>query len=121
MNRYSGALGVALELLAQVADVDVDRARVAVGGVAPDLLEQHLARLDPARRAGERGEDLELDVGELGAPRRARSTARRSKSICRSPAAIGSSPPAGRASISARRSAALTRLRNSRTENGLVM
>src|SRR5262245_29941059 len=55
---------VALELLAQVADMDVDRARVAVGGVAPDLLEQHLAGHHAARGAGERREDLELHVGQ---------------------------------------------------------
>src|SRR4029079_13283860 len=51
-------------------DVDVDGARIAVRGVAPDVLEQHLAREDPPRRAGERGEDLELDVREPdGLPR----------------------------------------------------
>ncbi len=38
-----GLLRVALDLLAQVADVDVDGARVAVLGVAPDVLEQRLA------------------------------------------------------------------------------
>src|SRR4051794_31357082 len=56
-------LGVALDLLAQVADVDVDRARVAVRAVAPDASEQHVARPDAARVRRERGEDLELDVG----------------------------------------------------------
>jgi hypothetical protein len=55
---------LALELLAQVADVDVDRPRVAVGGVAPDALEQGRPAVDAARVAGERREDLELDVGE---------------------------------------------------------
>ena len=59
-----GLLGVALELLAQVADVDVDGARVAVLGVAPDVLEQGLAAEHPAGRAGEGAEDLELDVGD---------------------------------------------------------
>src|SRR5918994_1679842 len=58
-----GLLGVALDLLAQVADVDVDRARVAVGGVAPDPREQHVAREDPAGAAGQRVGDLELDEG----------------------------------------------------------
>src|SRR5689334_24961513 len=57
-------LGVALELLAQVADVDVDGARVAVLGVAPDVLEQRLAAEHAARRARQRREDLELDVGD---------------------------------------------------------
>ena len=66
-----GLLGVALELLAQVADVDVDRARVAVGGVAPDAREQHLAGEDAARAAGASApEDLELDEGGLGGQRR---------------------------------------------------
>ena len=59
-----GLLRVALELLPQVADVDVDGARVAVLGVAPDVLEQGLAGEHPAGRAGERAEDLELDVGD---------------------------------------------------------
>src|SRR3954454_13905293 len=58
-------LGVALELLAQVADVDVDRPRVAVRAVAPDAGEEHVARPHPARVRRERGEDLELDVGRL--------------------------------------------------------
>src|SRR4051812_18246100 len=64
--------GVALELFAQVTNVNVDRARVAVRRVAPDLLQEHLARLHAPRRAGESGQDLELDVGELHAlsPRR---------------------------------------------------
>src|SRR3712207_7573494 len=44
-----GVARVLLELLAQVADVDVDRARVAVGGVAPDALEQHRAAEHAAR------------------------------------------------------------------------
>ena len=39
---------VGLDLLAQVADVDVDRARLAVGRVAPDRLEQRLAAVDAA-------------------------------------------------------------------------
>src|SRR6201989_1435361 len=55
-------LRVALELLAQVADVDVDRARVAVGAVAPDAREQHVARPHAAGAGGEREQDLELDV-----------------------------------------------------------
>src|SRR4051812_16882672 len=56
-------LGVALELLAQVADVDVDRAGVAVGGVAPHALQQHVAREHASRRARQGAQDLELDVG----------------------------------------------------------
>ena len=45
--------------------MDVDGARVAVGAVAPDPLEQRVAVEDPAGALRERGEDLELDVGEL--------------------------------------------------------
>src|SRR5262249_24174602 len=59
-------LWVVLELLAQVADVDVDRARVAVGGVCPDPVEQHVAREDPPGGAGQGRQDLELDKGQLG-------------------------------------------------------
>ena len=58
-------MGSLLELLAQMADVDVDGAGVAVLGVAPDVLEQRLAAQHPAGGAGEGAEDLELDVGEL--------------------------------------------------------
>ena len=60
-----GVLRVALELLAQVADVHVDRARVAVGAVAPDAREQHVARQHAARAGGQREQDLELDEGGL--------------------------------------------------------
>src|SRR3954468_19221421 len=55
-----GLLGVRLELLAQVSDVDVHGARVAVGGVAPHAREQHVAREHAAGARGERAEDLEL-------------------------------------------------------------
>src|SRR4051794_18843864 len=58
-------LRVRLQLLAQVADVDVDRARVAVGRVAPDPRQQHVAREDAARVAGQSVEDLELDERQL--------------------------------------------------------
>src|SRR3712207_9228544 len=61
-----GVARVLLELLAQVADVDVDRARVAVGGVAPDALEQHRAAEHAAGVARQGGEDLELHVGQPG-------------------------------------------------------
>src|SRR6478672_13333658 len=59
-----GLLGVALQLLPQVPDVDVDGARVAVLGVPPDVLQQGLAGEHAAGRAGEGAEDLELDVGD---------------------------------------------------------
>src|SRR4051794_7556662 len=60
-----GLLRVLLDLLAQVADVNVDRARIAVGGVAPQALEQHRAAEHAARGARQDREDLELDIGEL--------------------------------------------------------
>src|SRR3954470_12841743 len=53
-------LGVRLELLAQVADVDVDGARVAIGRVAPHAREEHVAREHAPRARGERAQDLEL-------------------------------------------------------------
>src|SRR3954451_15919114 len=56
-----GLLGVGLELLAQVADVDVDRARVAVGRGGPHAREQHVAREDASGALGKGAEDLELD------------------------------------------------------------
>src|SRR4051794_4981567 len=56
---------IALELLAQVADVDVDRARLAVVRASPEPLEQHLPRVHPARVRGEYPQELELDVREL--------------------------------------------------------
>ena len=45
---------VALQLLPQVANVDVDRPRVAVVRTAPDCLEQSLASEDPPGPRGER-------------------------------------------------------------------
>ena len=65
VSRYSGILRILLELLAQVADVHVDRALVAEGGVAPDPVQQHVARVDAAGMARQHREDLELDVREL--------------------------------------------------------
>jgi hypothetical protein len=53
-----------LELLAQVADVDVDRARVAIGRVAPDRAQQLLAVEQPARLVHQAGQQLELGEGE---------------------------------------------------------
>src|SRR6202022_4484549 len=64
-EQVLGLLGVALELLAQVTDVDVDRARVAERGVAPDLGEQHVARVDAAGVPRDGGEDLELHERRL--------------------------------------------------------
>src|SRR5579884_2575774 len=53
------------ELLAQPADVNVHRLAVAHEVDAPDLLDQRLAGLDPARASHEVGEQLELPGGEL--------------------------------------------------------
>ncbi len=60
-----GLAGVALDLLAQVAHVDVDRPRLAVVGAAADALEQLPAAEDDAGIAREERQELELDEGEL--------------------------------------------------------
>src|SRR5262249_59441705 len=59
-----GLRGIALELLAQVADVHVDCARLAVGRSAPDRLQQLLAAEDAAAMGDQGAQHLELDVGE---------------------------------------------------------
>src|SRR3954453_13098184 len=59
-----GLLGVALELLAQVPDVHVDGARVAIGRVSPDPGQQLVATEHPAGVPGEGAEDLELHEGQ---------------------------------------------------------
>src|SRR5207302_10562037 len=51
-------------LLAQPADVDVDRLALAAEVLAPDLLQQALARLHPARVGEQVGEEVELPRGE---------------------------------------------------------
>src|SRR3954454_7510479 len=56
---------ILLELLTQVADVDVDRSLVAVLRVAEHVLEQFRAREDAARLTRERQQDLELEEGQL--------------------------------------------------------
>ena len=105
------------ELLAQLGDVDLDRARLAGGDEAPHRLEQLVARDHLAGAAHEIVEQIELALGEhdlaavdvhlAGAARdRHRSDARP-----RRPAAGGAA---------ARRSTALTRATSSRGENGLV-
>src|SRR5262245_32878662 len=58
-------LRVGLELLAQVPDVDIDGAGVAVCRVAPDVFEQHFPGEHAARGARKGRQDLELDIGEL--------------------------------------------------------
>src|SRR5579884_2703936 len=62
-------LRLRLELFPQMADVDVDRAGIAVCAVAPDRAEQLLAVQQPARVAHQRVEQLEL--GERQAHRAA--------------------------------------------------
>src|SRR5207253_1576860 len=57
-------LGLWFELLAQVADVDVDRARVPICAVAPDRPEQLLAVEQPAGIGHQRVEQLELGERE---------------------------------------------------------
>src|SRR5215207_701682 len=59
-------LRVALELLSQVADVDVDGAGIAIGGVAPHARQQLVAAEHAAGIARERAEDLELYEREPG-------------------------------------------------------
>src|SRR6185312_16062773 len=107
-----GLARIRLDLLAQVPDVDVDRARLAVGRVAPDGLEQRLAGVDPSGVQGERVPHLELDVGEL----------RLAGSMASPSATIAPSDCSRRSATSvARRSTARILLRNSRIENGFVM
>jgi len=60
-------LGALLELLAQVADVDVDPARVAVRAVPPDRAQELVAREEVAGAAHERLHDLELREREVDA------------------------------------------------------
>src|SRR5262249_13392224 len=57
--------GFSLELLAKVADVDVDSARLPICRVSPERTEQHLSRKDAARLRSEGPEQLELDVSQL--------------------------------------------------------
>src|SRR5918997_2823205 len=59
-----GVAGVALDLLAQVADVDVHRALVAEL-VAPHPPQQRATREHPPGARGERHQKLELGVGEV--------------------------------------------------------
>src|SRR5579862_792493 len=57
--------GLGLELLTQVANVDVDRARVAIRAVAPDRAQQLLAVEQPAGIRHQRIEQLELRKRQL--------------------------------------------------------
>ncbi len=56
--------GVVAQLAAQRGDVHVNRAVEHVVVAVPDFLQQLLARLDPAPRAGQDGQQIELDRRE---------------------------------------------------------
>src|SRR5690348_2595805 len=58
-------LAARLELAAQIGDEDVDRVRRRGRVVAPDLVEEALARDDQALVVHEEFEQLELPVGQL--------------------------------------------------------
>ena len=113
---------ILLDLLAQVADVHVDRARLAVVGAAAEALEQLPAREDAARARRRARAAARTRRTSAAPPRRAPRPCAAGTSIGSSPASITSSsrrsPGRGAA---ARRSSARTRLRNSRIENGFVM
>src|SRR5438045_1855042 len=53
-------LAVSLELLPQVADIDLDQVRLAAEVVVPDPIEDHLARQYPARVVQEERQQLVL-------------------------------------------------------------
>ena len=116
-------LGVDLELLAQVADVDVDGARVAVAPSRPTRAVSSMSRVNTRPGlARQRAQDLELDEVVDGLAAALRTLRFASRGAARGPRAT---PRRRRRSsgrrMSARRSTAFTRLRNSRSENGLVM
>ena len=111
-------LGALLELLAQVADVDVDRARVAVGAVAPDRAQQLLAVEQAAGLDDQAREQLELAERQLHRLAAARSTSRRRRSSVTGPTVATS--PSSSTRPPARRSTARMRLRSSARPNGLV-
>ena len=79
------AVGVVAELVAEAADVDVDRAVEDLGAVvAVDRIEQLVARQDAAVGLEDRLEQPELDAGQVGTGRRRGSTSKRSRSRTRS-------------------------------------
>jgi len=63
-----GAAGIALDLLADAADVHVEQAAVALLVVAPDQVDQFVAGEDAAGMAGQGGEDVELGAREMDRP-----------------------------------------------------
>ena len=104
--------GVA-DLAAQLAHVDVDRARVAGERVAPDALEQLVARQHHAAVLEQGPEEVELLGRELHVARCRPCTSRRPASMRISPCV--STPPARRpAARVARRRIDLTRATSSR-------
>ena len=65
---YSGAAGIALQLLAQAADVDVHCPDIAAGIVAPDRAEQRIARIDAVRIAHQKLDHVEFLRRQLDEP-----------------------------------------------------
>src|ERR1700686_1576776 len=61
--QITRVLGVGLDFFADATNVDVDRARSDVGGVAPDGIEQMVATENAPRMAGEVVEQAELGGG----------------------------------------------------------
>ncbi len=123
VKMNSGLWASRLDLLAQVADVHVDRARVAKLRVAPDELQQDLPRVHAAGVRDERLEQLELDVGEVDPLAAHVDVALGQVDVeavdLETSFVAGAS---GLAAMSARRSWARTRLRNSRRlKRSLVM
>src|SRR4029450_10692161 len=92
-----GPRGVALELLAQAADVDGHGPRVESGRVAPDLTHQLVAREDASGVGGEEPEQIEFLCGEADqlavparlAPRRVQLEAANRDPFARRPARAG--------------------------------
>jgi hypothetical protein len=99
--------------------VDVDRPRVAVVGAAPQRLEQRLARVDAAGLAASvRSSSNSRYVSWTARPETSDRALARS---IRTPSTSMASLLAPAGGSCARRSAARTRLRNSRIAKGFVM
>ena len=78
------------QLLADLGDVDVDGAGVAVPAVAPHAVEDLLAGQRPAPVLGQVAQQLELLAGAVDDPRRAARTSRRPRSITAPPTSMTS-------------------------------
>ena len=120
MRISSGSCGSRLDLLPQMPHVDVDRARLAVVGAAAQALEQLPSCPDDTGVGCEQREQLELDERQLHgrAAHLDGAATHVDAEIAVVDHLLGRALGGG---IAARRSSALTRLRNSRIENGLVM